>query len=144
MALEAGGSNDIANLWPEAAEPRPGFHEKDQVENYLHDQVCAGTMSLLDAQRAIATNWLDVYRQQSQRAVATFAPPLAPAPQPAPASDVQITSVAGSGPGGRATVVAQTPRTDAVRGSAEFAELVKRIWTSIKPDALRASGAGSA
>ena len=79
-----------------------------QVENYLHDQVCAGTMSLLDAQRAIATNWLDVYRQQSQRAVATVAPPLAPAPQPAPASDVQITSVAGSGPGGRATVVAQT------------------------------------
>ena len=108
VPLEAGGSNDIANLWPEAAEPRPGFHEKDQVENYLHDQVCAGTMSLLDAQRAIATNWLDVYRQQSQRAVATVAPPLAPAPQPAPASDVQITSVAGSGPGGRATVVAQT------------------------------------
>ena len=35
------------------------------------------------------------------------------------------------------------PRTDAVRSSAEFAELVKRIWTSIKPDALRASGAGS-
>jgi len=80
VPLEAGGSNDIANLWPEAAEPRPGFHEKDQVENYLHDQVCAGTMSLLDAQRAIATNWLDVYRQQSQRAAATVAPPLAPAP----------------------------------------------------------------
>jgi hypothetical protein len=108
VPLEAGGSNDIANLWPEAAEPRPGFHEKDQVENYLHDQVCAGTMSLLDAQRAISTNWWDVYRQQSQRALATVAPPLAPAPQPAPASNVQITSVAGSGPGGRATVVAQT------------------------------------
>ncbi len=51
--LEVGGSNDLANLWPEGAEPRPGFHEKDQVENYLHDQVCAGTVSLLEAQRAI-------------------------------------------------------------------------------------------
>src|SRR6266566_2578128 len=61
--LEAGGSNDIANLWPEAAEPRPGFHEKDQVENYLHDQVCAGAMRLLEAQRAIASNWLDVYER---------------------------------------------------------------------------------
>ncbi len=29
--LEVGGSNDLANQWPEAAEPRPGFHEKDQV-----------------------------------------------------------------------------------------------------------------
>jgi hypothetical protein len=25
--LEAGGSNDIANLWPEAAEPRPGLRK---------------------------------------------------------------------------------------------------------------------
>ena len=32
LVLEDGGSNDIANLWPEAAEPRPGFHKKDQVE----------------------------------------------------------------------------------------------------------------
>ena len=61
VPLEAGGSNDIANLWPEAAEPRPGFHEKDVVENYLHDQICLGRMSLADAQRAIATNWVAVY-----------------------------------------------------------------------------------
>jgi hypothetical protein len=108
VPLEAGGSNDIANLWPEAAEPRPGFHEKDQVENYLHDRVCAGAMNLLDAQRAIATNWLDVYERLSQRAPATFAPTLAPAPQPASTSGVQITSVAGARPGGRATVVVQT------------------------------------
>src|SRR5438067_4905093 len=26
LPLELAGSNDIANLWPEAAEPRPGFH----------------------------------------------------------------------------------------------------------------------
>lgn len=63
ISLELGGSNDIANLWPEAASPKPGFHEKDQVENYLHSQVCSGKMSLADAQRQIATNWLAVYNQ---------------------------------------------------------------------------------
>jgi hypothetical protein len=56
-----GGSNDISNLFPEAASPKPGFHEKDKVENYLHDQVCSGAMTLQIAQIAIATNWLDVY-----------------------------------------------------------------------------------
>jgi hypothetical protein len=61
IALELGGSNDIANLWPESADPRPGFHEKDQVENYLHDQVCSGKMSLQEAQFKIATDWLAVY-----------------------------------------------------------------------------------
>src|ERR1700746_1997911 len=61
IPLELGGSNDIANLWPEAASPKPGFHEKDQVENYLHDQVCSGAVPLDQAQVQIATNWLDVY-----------------------------------------------------------------------------------
>lgn len=63
ISLELGGSNDIANLWPEAANPRPGFHEKDKVENYLHDQVCSGAMPLQQAQEKIATDWLSVYQQ---------------------------------------------------------------------------------
>src|SRR6185369_8516238 len=36
IPLELGGSNDKANLFPEAADPAPGFKEKDLVENYLH------------------------------------------------------------------------------------------------------------
>ena len=63
VSLELGGSNDISNLWPEAASPTPGFHEKDKVENYLHDQVCKGAISLQQAQTEIATNWLAVYNQ---------------------------------------------------------------------------------
>jgi hypothetical protein len=63
VSLELGGSNDISNLFPEAAEPRPGFHEKDAVENYLHAQVCNGAVPLLQAQQEIATNWLAVYQQ---------------------------------------------------------------------------------
>lgn len=62
ISLELGGSNDIANLWPESATPTPGFHEKDKVENYLHKQVCDGAMSLEQAQQIISTNWLTVYQ----------------------------------------------------------------------------------
>ncbi len=61
IPLEVGGSNDIANLWPEPADPRPGFHEKDQLENYLHDEVCSGRISLQQAQLEIAKDWVTVY-----------------------------------------------------------------------------------
>ncbi len=61
IPLELGGSNDIANLFPEAAQPTPGFHEKDLVENYLNQEVCAKHISLAAAQQQIATNWLTVY-----------------------------------------------------------------------------------
>ena len=66
ISLELGGSNDIANLFPEAAEPKPGFHEKDKVENYLHALVCNGTMKLEEAQRRIATDWLGVYGEMGK------------------------------------------------------------------------------
>ncbi len=62
ISLELGGSNEIANLWPEPAEPTPGFHEKDRVENYLHKQVCLGNIALETAQQEVATNWLAVYQ----------------------------------------------------------------------------------
>jgi len=89
VSLELGGSNDIANLWPEAAAPKPGFHEKDEVENALHDQVCAGQIELPTAQREIATNWLAVYDQIHGLAPSAPAPanPVSPSISPsAPAS----------------------------------------------------------
>lgn len=65
VSLELGGSNEISNLWPELASPTPGFHQKDQVENYLHSQVCNGSVTLAKAQEEISTNWLDVYHQMN-------------------------------------------------------------------------------
>ena len=56
-----GGSNDIKNLWPEPAEPRPGFHEKDTLENTLHKLVSDGTVPLGEAQQAIAEDWYGAY-----------------------------------------------------------------------------------
>jgi hypothetical protein len=70
IPLALGGNNDIANLFPEAAEPKPGFREKDLVENYLHEQVCSGKISLSNAQRAIATNWIAVYKSMSPSIIA--------------------------------------------------------------------------
>jgi hypothetical protein len=61
ISLEIGGSNDIKNLWPQPYKPEPGAREKDQLENWLHRQVCAGSMPLQTAQRGIATNWYQGY-----------------------------------------------------------------------------------
>jgi Protein of unknown function (DUF3761) len=63
VPLELGGSNDIANLFPERAAPDPGFHEKDRLENRLHALVCAGSMTLRAAHAGIASNWQLLYRQ---------------------------------------------------------------------------------
>ena len=63
VPLSLGGSNDPANLWPESASPKPGYHEKDLAEAYLVRQVCAGSVSLADAQREIDKDWYSVYSQ---------------------------------------------------------------------------------
>jgi hypothetical protein len=61
VSLELGGSNSRANLFPEAATPRPGSHEKDSLGNRLHDEVCSGSLTLRRAQGLIATDWLAAY-----------------------------------------------------------------------------------
>jgi len=54
VSLELGGTNDPANLWPQAGRiPNP----KDRVENRLHRLVCAGRVDLADAQQRIAADW---------------------------------------------------------------------------------------
>jgi hypothetical protein len=61
ISLELGGSNELANLWPQPYLPRPGAREKDVVEGWLHRQVCSGAVSLQEAQHEIATDWYAVY-----------------------------------------------------------------------------------
>lgn len=58
VSLELGGSNDVANLWPQAYRGRFNAHDKDRLENQLHALVCRGALTLADAQRAIATDWI--------------------------------------------------------------------------------------
>jgi hypothetical protein len=58
VSLELGGSNSRANLFPEAAAPAPGAHQKDRLENRLHDEVCSGQITLRAAERTIAGDWV--------------------------------------------------------------------------------------
>jgi hypothetical protein len=60
VSVGLGGSNDIANLWPQPIDPRPGFLEKNQVESFLHQQVCLGNLSLAEAQKRLVTDWLRI------------------------------------------------------------------------------------
>jgi len=63
VSLELGGSNDIANLYPEKLNAGPGYRVKDRLENRLHAMVCAGTITLRAAQIGIATNWQALYKR---------------------------------------------------------------------------------
>lgn len=63
VSLELGGSNDVANLFPELLDARPGYKPKDRLENRLHALVCSGRIGLRAAQRRIAANWQVLYRQ---------------------------------------------------------------------------------
>ena len=94
IPLELGGDpRDVRNLFPEPYEPRPGAHEKDTLENRLHAQVCAGTMTLAAAQQCIAVDWVAcLAARASPTAGATTAPPAATTAPPA-AGATQVVSV---------------------------------------------------
>lgn len=61
ISLELGGSNDIANLFPESYLIDYGARDKDKLENYLHRQVCMGAMTLSEAQYKISHNWIQYF-----------------------------------------------------------------------------------
>lgn len=58
ISLELGGSNAFENLWPQPFFGFPNAHDKDRLENKLHQLVCSGKLSLPVAQQAIASDWL--------------------------------------------------------------------------------------
>ena len=61
ISLEIGGNpTDPKNLWPEPY-AKPGAHEKDQVENFLHSEICAGKITLQQAQISIVKDWYSIY-----------------------------------------------------------------------------------
>ena len=64
IPLELGGApDDMKNLWPE---PHPSSFDKDGFENYLHRQVCSGSMDLKTAQDEIVTNWVKYWNEAGQ------------------------------------------------------------------------------
>lgn len=66
ISLELGGSNSIANLFPEKLtypNGQPGYRVKDRLENAAHDAVCSGRITLTYAQHQIAANWEVLYKK---------------------------------------------------------------------------------
>jgi hypothetical protein len=63
VSLEIGGSNAVANLWPEPYAGRWGARTKDVLENRLHELVCSGRLALHKAQRIEARDWVAAYRR---------------------------------------------------------------------------------
>jgi 5-methylcytosine-specific restriction endonuclease McrA len=61
ISLEIGGSNEQTNLWPQPYCGDWNAHMKDRLENYLHKQMCDGTMTMSDVQQQISTNWITAY-----------------------------------------------------------------------------------
>lgn len=59
VSLELGGTNDIRNLWPQSYVTTPyNAHVKDKYEDWLHAQVCAGKITLAEAQSRIRQDWI--------------------------------------------------------------------------------------
>jgi hypothetical protein len=67
IPLEVGGHpTDVKNLFPEPGYGQYNFHVKDRFENYLHKAVCNGFMSLSEAQKEIATDWISNWKKAGQ------------------------------------------------------------------------------
>jgi hypothetical protein len=75
VSLEIGGSNAIANLWPEPYAGRWGARTKDVLEDRLHELVCAGRLGLRSAQRIEARDWVAAYRRYVGGAPVVLPPP---------------------------------------------------------------------
>jgi len=64
IALSIGGApHDPRNLWPEPRKSEWSAKQKDRLEFVLYKMVCAQEMSLADAQHAMATNWIEAWKQ---------------------------------------------------------------------------------
>lgn len=65
LPLEIGGHpTDPNNLWPEKWDGPRGAHKKDALENKLRRLVCAGTITLEQAQHEISTDWVASFRKR--------------------------------------------------------------------------------
>ena len=62
ISLELGGSNSMRNLWPQSFYTETwNARVKDVLEHHLNRMVCDGKISLEEAQKAIATDWIAAY-----------------------------------------------------------------------------------
>jgi hypothetical protein len=64
ISLELGGHpTNPQNLWPQLWNGDWGAHKKDVIETRLKTLVCAGQVTLADAQHDVATDWVAAYQK---------------------------------------------------------------------------------
>ena len=64
VPLEVGGNpTSVKNLWPEPWLTTWNAGKKDQLENKMHELVCAHAISLVAAQKIFMTNWITGYQK---------------------------------------------------------------------------------
>jgi hypothetical protein len=62
---ELGGSTDPANLWPQRYQsPVWNARVKDELERLLPELVCSQQITLAEAQREIASDWVAAYKRR--------------------------------------------------------------------------------
>jgi hypothetical protein len=63
VSRELGGADDSRNLWPQPYHGPWNARMKDKLENRLHAEVCAGRITLKQAQGMLAGDWTAAYRR---------------------------------------------------------------------------------
>jgi hypothetical protein len=64
ISLQLGGHpTDPQNLWPQPYRIKCGARVKDVLETRLKKMICEGKISLAQAQKEIATNWIAAYKK---------------------------------------------------------------------------------
>jgi hypothetical protein len=58
-----GGTNSIKNLWPQPLAGVWCWYRKNRLERRLRKLVCSGQLTLAQAQREIATDWVSAYKK---------------------------------------------------------------------------------
>ena len=64
ISRELGGADVVDNLWPQAYGTSPwNAVKKDTLENRLHKEMCAGRLSLKQAQTMLVNDWRIAYKR---------------------------------------------------------------------------------
>lgn len=103
---ELGGSTDAANLWPQRYQsPVWNARVKDELERLLPEMVCSGRITLAEAQREIASDWVAAYKRHFRTDV-----PLLAHTGPAADEDDELVFVSGGPVATQAAFVAASGR----------------------------------
>jgi hypothetical protein len=64
ISRELGGADEVINLWPQSYGSTPwNAVRKDRLENRLHQEVCAGRLTLAGARAMMVKDWREAYKK---------------------------------------------------------------------------------